>query len=251
MPVNYVACFQSIRDAHGLPLVMFTRWGSKSTEIGRGSSEVWFWRFENILTERDPLKLRITTLPDSEHGLQVPHPIQMNASAAEEGAVVSLPDGRLFVAMRTQQGCLYWSVSDDNGVAWSTPLPLRYSDTGGLALHPLSPAPLFEYAPGKYFLLFHNNDGYAFGASGPTDSKKNRRPMFIALGEFDAESKQPIRFSEPQFFVDSEGVRLSWWGRVEPCSYPSYSELDGTHYLWYPDRKHVVLGKILNSYLKL
>jgi hypothetical protein len=150
--------------------------------------------------------------------------------------------------MRTLQGCLYWSQSRDDGENWSEPQPLRYNDTGARVLNPISPAPLFEYAAGKYFLLFHDNDGYAFAASGPADYEKNRRPMYLALGAFDARAKQPLRFSKPKLLMDTQGVILGPSRRVEPCSYPSYFKFEGQHYLWYPDRKHFVLGKLLNGF---
>lgn len=249
MPVNFVIWCQPFHDAAGIPMTSLTRWGSGSPELLSVDSEVWFLRFDNILEERDPLKLRMSTLPEGEHGLCVPSPFKKDISVAQEGATILLPDGRLFVAIRTLQGSPYWSQSKDSGATWSTPAPLLYRDGGERVLHPISPAPLWEYAPGRYFLLFHDNDGYAFGASGPTDYQKNRRPTKIVCARFSPDSAQPLVFGTPQVLLDTDGVILGPTRRVEPASYPSYFEDQGTHYLWYPDRKHFLLGKVLNSYL--
>lgn len=249
MPVNYVACFQAFHNARGVPMVSLTRWGTGDANLLEVASEVWFLRFDNILSELDPHKLAMTTLPREEHGLQVPHPTNMGVSVAQEAMTVLLPDERLFTAMRTLQGCNYWSVSKDDGTTWSQPLPLRASDTGLRLPNPISPSPLYQYAPGKFFFIFHNNDGYQNGSRGPADYQKNRYPTYIVCGEFDKTAHQPIRFGEPQILMDTAEVILGPSRRVEPCSYPSYFEHDGTHYLWYPDRKHFVLGKILNPFL--
>jgi hypothetical protein len=110
MPVNFVTCCQSLTAPDGVPLASLTRWGSGSPHLLNVNSEVWFLRFENILAERDPAKLVMTTWPAGDTGLQVPHPFRMNRSVAQEAAAVALPDGRLFTVMRTLQGTLYWSM---------------------------------------------------------------------------------------------------------------------------------------------
>ena len=50
--------------------------------------------------------------------------------------------------------------------------------------------------------------------------------------------------------MDTDGVILGPCKRVEPAPYPSYFQFEGKHYFWYPDRKHFVLGRILDSWLE-
>ena len=262
MPVNFVTCFQSMLAPDGVPLASLTRWGSGSPHLLNVNSEVWFLRFENLLTERDPAKLVLTTWPEGRTGLQVPHPLRMNQSLAQEAATVTLPDGRLFTVMRTLQGALFWSMSRDDGRSWAShwtdadetkPLPvfpLRYSDDGELVHSPIVCSPIFEYAPGKYCLIYFNNDGYLPGARHPTDYQVNRRDAWIVCGRFVAGPGQPVVFGEPRRLATADGVQLGHYGRIEPVCYPSYFRDGDDHWLWYSDRKHFVLGKKLNAYLE-
>jgi hypothetical protein len=262
MPVNFVTCFQSLLASDGVPLASLTRWGSGSPHLLNVTSEVWFLRFENILTERDPAKLVMTTWPDAPHGLQVPHPFRMGMSVAQEAATVPLPDGRLFTVMRTLQGSLFWSMSRDNGRSWAShwtdygekdPLPvfpLRTSDDGPLVHSPIVCSPIFEYAPGKYFLIYYNNDGYIPGARHPTDYQVNRREAWIVCGIFSPATGQPVVFGQPRLFATADGTKLGHYQRIEPVCYPSYFRDGEDHWLWYSDRKHFVLGKKLNAYLE-
>jgi len=261
MPTNWVACFQSFSAPDGVPMASFTRWGSGSPHLLNVNSEVWFWRFENILTERDPAKLRLTTWPEGATGIEVPHPLRMKQSLAQEAMAVPLPDGRLFTVMRTLQGCLFWSMSTDQGRSWAshwtdqdetkplTAFPLRYSDDGPLVHSPIVCCPIFCYAPGKYCLIYFNNDGYIPGARHPTDYQVNRRDVWIVCGHYDAAAAQPIVFGEPQRFATADGVKWGHYQRIEPVCYPSYFRDGDEHWLWYSDRKHFVLGKKLNDYL--
>jgi hypothetical protein len=261
MPVNFVTCFQSFLAPDGVPMASLTRWGSGSPHLLNVASEVWFLRFENILTERDPTRLEMTTWPDGDTGIEVPHPLRMNQSLAQEAMTVPLPDGRLFTVMRTLQGCLFWSMSADNGRSWQShwtdmdetvPLPsfpLRYSDDGPLVHSPIVCCPIFCYAPGKYCLIYFNNDGYIPGARHPTDYQVNRRDVWIVCGHFDPKASQPVVFGEPKRFATADGTQLGHYGRIEPVCYPSYFQDGDDHWLWYSDRKHFVLGKKLNSFL--
>lgn len=262
VPVNFVPCFQSFHGPDGVPMATITRWGSGNPDLLNVQSEIWLLRFDNILTERDPEKLTMSTLPDGEHGIRVPHPFRMGMSCAQEAMVVNLPDGRLFTVFRTLQGCNYWSTSKDGGHTWEThwqdykeprPLeafPLRFTDTGGLVRNPIVCSPVFQYDTDKFFHLFYNNDGYAYGATHPADYQKNRREVWIVCGKFDPDARQPVQFGEPRLLMDTAGVYLGPTGRAEACSYPSYFQHGGTHYLWYSDRKHFVLGKVLNPWLE-
>ena len=64
----------AVQATDGVPLASLTRWGSGSPHLLNVNSEVCFLRFENLLTERDPAKVVMTTWPEGGTGLQVPHP---------------------------------------------------------------------------------------------------------------------------------------------------------------------------------
>ena len=53
----------------------------------------------------------------------------------------------------------------------------------------------------------------------------------------------PIRFSPPKVFTTSDGHSLGVGGRTEVATYPSLLEDGDDRILFYPDRKHFLLGK--------
>jgi hypothetical protein len=95
---------------------------------------------------------------------------------------------------------------------------------------------------GRY-LLFHEP---AFGGFNPGNSRgltSNRRPCFVAVGEFRPDAEQPIWFSKSQEFMDDDGVGIGPLQRVDIGSYGSFTTRNGNNVLWYPDRKFFLLGK--------
>lgn len=95
-PENWVVYQTPIITGRGEVIVGFTRWASTAVQKGGGlferDSEVWFLRFDNILTEPDPAKLTVTTLPDGEHGLRVPFPGRGRGANRGRGSPNQLPD---------------------------------------------------------------------------------------------------------------------------------------------------------------
>ena len=58
-------------------------------------------------------------------------------------------------------------------------------------------------------------------------------------------------FSEPKEILDTDGVVFGPKGPASVGMYPSLTEWRGERILWYPDRKHFLLGKRLpDSLLK-
>jgi len=208
-------------------------------------SEIRFLRFENLLTEKDPKRLRVTTWPKSDHGLRVPREDKPQVSVVQEPSLVVLPDERLFCVMRTLNGYVAWAQSRDHGRTWSKAEPLRYRDGGDLVLQPISPCPLYPLRDGRFLLLFHNNDGTAHGGKGPGDYKKNRYPAYLAVGHYRPEARQPVWFEQPKELMSSDGVVLGPSRRTEVATYTSFTDYRGRYILWYPDRKHFLLGKYI------
>ena len=162
--------------------------------------------------------------------------------------MVYLPDGRLFMTMRTNQGQAWYAVSTDEGETWSSPQPMRYKDGGAFMLHPVTPCPVFALDSGDYMFLFNNNDGYVFGAESRWDGH-NRRPAFVSRGEYRPEAEQPIWWSPPRLLIDNNAIPLGpdGLGRLEAAAYPSMTHGTDVNILWYPDRKGFLLGKYITD----
>ena len=266
VPENWI-CYQTpIRNPSGDVICGFTRWaGTRFHAEGhlfQRHSECCFLRFDNILTERDPAQLQVTTWPRAPHGIRVPKPGDPDHSVAQEPSIQNLPDGRMICLMRTLTGYIWWSVSDDAGETWSGAIQLRFEPGGAPVPNPISPCPLYRLSDGRYVLIFHNNVGTANGGHGPVDAQRNRRPAWISLGRaIDNPGGQPLAFSEPRVLADNDGipVTLAPSQRPDPdpspvaqtqvATYGSLFEFEGDAYWWYPDRKHFLVGKIINDFL--
>ena len=227
-PINWIVFQTPYVTVRGEVIAPFTRWPSRMVPQPRGA-ECWFLRFDNILTESDPARLKTTTLPDGEHGLRVPTHDNPSASFAEEPAIVELSDGRLFCEMRTAVGYIACSISEDRGHTWSTPAPLYRDADGELMLNPVSPSPIYKLKDGRYILLYYSNKGDAHGGFFPCEYQcyqTNRYPAFISVG-----------YENPQ------GKRLGVEGLTDAATYPSLLEDGEDRILFYPDRKHFLLGR--------
>lgn len=229
----------------------FTRWASRkydpTPDLFKQNSEIFFLRFDNILTESDPARLKVTTLPGSGHGLRVERNDLPGVSVVQEPTLVQLADGRWLCAMRTLNGSISIAVSGDRGRTWSDTYPLRNGPGGDVMRNPIAPCPLYDLGDGRYLLLFYNNDGSANGGQHPADYKKNRYPAYVAIGRETGDRDQPLRFGTPRLFATSNGVALGPYSRTEVATYPSLLQADGVRILFYPDRKHFLLGRYLTD----
>lgn len=262
VPPNWIVWQKPIRDAHGYQIVGFTHHTSRAVRppphgTWQDDCQSEFIRFDNIDEGPHPEDLEMTWLPESGKGIRIPLPGRPDVSIAQEPAPVLLPDGRLFCVFRTVTGRIWYSVSDDDGATWHLPEVLRYEDGGAEVLHPISPCPIYRLKDGRYLLLYHNNDGRSGGGTWPGDSNFNRNEAYLALGEYRQEAHQPIWFSQPKLFCASDEVALGPAlnhnvlfdkpFRIEVATYTSLTEKDGERILWYPDRKHFLLGRYITN----
>jgi len=240
----------------GAILAPFTHWASRAydteTHMLMLTSESWFFRFENILTESDPDRIEMTLWPRTpdgryDHGIRVLSPERPGISVCQEPTVCTLSNGRLVCVMRTYTGEIWFSTSDDDGRTWSEADVLRQEPGGAPLLNPVAPCPMYPLSDGRFLLVFYNNDGTVNGGNGPADGKKNRTPAWYTVGVETDDAHQPIRFGEPRVLLSNDCVVAGPSGRTEIASYPSFFEYDGTRYFWYPDRKHFLLGKIITD----
>lgn len=212
--------------------------------LGECRSE--FLRFDNIDEGPHPKDVKITWLPDSEDLISVPVTFEPQASEGmtfcQEPGIELLPDGRLFTEMRTTNGDIWYTVSDDDGHSWRQTEVLRYKDNGDSILNPIAPTPIYRLQDGRYLLFLQNHDGFGYDGWGPRDLN-SRRPQFISVGEYREGAHQPIWFSEPLLLFDTDkvGVFPNWL--IWLSMYSSLTEKDGQRTLWYTDRKLFALGK--------
>ena len=248
IPSDWIVWQLPIRDLQGRPFTGFTRWVSPAVRAEPVNSSwtsleavVQFMRFMNVDDDPEPRDIEIEWSPDDE-ALQVPHYDCPHLSIAQEPSLVRLPDDRLFCTMRTMSGCIWYSLSADDGRSWCSPRPLLRRDHGLPIEEPLCCCPIYRLADGRYVLLHHNNDGH-FEGSAREETGKNRRPAFIALGEFREGAEQPLWFSESRELMDNHGVGIGPLDRIDIGVYPSFTTHTGENVLWHPDRKFFLVGK--------
>ena len=257
-PKNWIVWQLPIRDVNnkyivGYTLVTSTAHRQLYPMWVHADSRSYFMRFENIDDNPKPEEIEISWLPNDDHGLESPNRTHEDMSTNQEPSLVLLPDGRLFVTMRTMTGYMCYSVSDDNGETWREPEILRFKDNGEGIKHPLSPGPIYKMSNGKYFILYHNNEGDHLGFS---QFKENwvlneanffRNPTYISTGSFMKDAYQPIWFSSPHKLFDTDDIAVGPKKTAEIATYTSYIEWKGKKILWYPDRKFYLLGKYLKG----
>ncbi|MBN1292039.1 MAG: exo-alpha-sialidase [Candidatus Latescibacteria bacterium] len=254
-PKNWIVFQKPIDDGRGHYIAGYTHVTSPS--VREKPSPNWtdidsrcaFMRFDNIKGGPDPSDLKISWLPTDNEGIEVPHKIYPDISVCQEPALVLLPDGKLFVVMRTMTGYIWYSVSEDGGATWQKPEVLLYRDNGEKVPNPMAPCPIYSLPDGKFLLLFYNNDGKRgnydqFKKIWDNGNQLNylRNPAFIAVGEFRPNAHQPVWFSKPKQILDTQGVTFGPKGTASIATYPSVTNRNGKSMLWYPDRKHYLLG---------
>lgn len=241
----------------GQVIAPFTHWASsyhiKTSDLFQRDSRIHFIRFDNLLTETDPTRLRVSILPEDGEGIAVPRADKPEISVAQEATVARLSDGRWFAIFRTLRGSIWWSQSRDAGKTWAPAAELRYAPGGDVVKQPICPAPMYQLRDGRLVLIFHNNDGSANGGRGPADYTKNRSPAWITIGRernpLPAGDEQPVTFDPPRVLMTNDLVPAGPIGRTELATYTSLFEYEGHAYFWYPDRKHYLLGRLLDDVL--
>ena len=204
-----------------------------------------FLRFENIDDDPECAQLNVTLLTPDERSLQYPISGQPERSLIQEPSLIELPDGRLMAVMRSVCGHPLYALSSDCGEHWSRPEILTYGDGLPAMEHPLSPCPCYRLNETEYLFFFHNH-GAGFGPWQNHDGRA-RRPVYLALGRFAPTGRQPLTFSAPISFMDNDNIELNH--RCDLALYSSFEEVDGHPVLFYPDRKHFLLGRIIRPEL--
>lgn len=177
----------------------FTRLGKYILENGEG----WFYRSDNILTEKDPDKLDWQLLPDGDAGVRAPE----FGSVQEEFDVAHLDKEDFLSVYRTALGHAASAYSRDGGHTWTKPEPLRYRPGGRIVKQPRACTKVWKTTSGRYLLWFHNN--------GPNSGSRNL--AWLSAGHL---KNGQVWWSEPDIVAYVNGG-------LEGCSYPDLIEEGG------------------------
>ncbi len=226
-----------MRGPDGKYLAGFTKYVSKRIpEERQGGCRVYFYRFDNIDDDPEIRDLQITTLPDDDRGIHV-YRTWGEIGRIEEPAWVILPDGRIFCSMRTNLGSVFFTFSRDGGHSWEDPRPLYFDDYTPF-VHPISPCPIYDLGDGRYMQLYHG----VFDINKPY---LPRNPLYRAIGYFDPENRQPIRFKkeDSSLYMRLDDGADGFGTVLQIAIYGTMTHQNGKNILWYPDRKFFLLGK--------
>ncbi|MBX3748512.1 MAG: exo-alpha-sialidase [Opitutaceae bacterium] len=232
-------------------------------------AEASLLRCENLLTERDPTRLRFSLLPPGTHGLRVDvlehgtnpavrrlaaayggRPVELAANA-QEPTVVPLAGGRWLCVVRTYLGSPGYAISADAGLTWTPVERLRYAPGGPFIDHPHTMCPIARLPDGRYLLLFTNNDGTRNGAAHVWDGgNRTRNPQWFVVGrETPGETRNAgLVFGEPRILAEAnddewpDGFRASFCTGI---AMPQYFAAAGRHFVQYGLKKeHILLDEI-------
>lgn len=185
----------------------FTKLGKYMLDDGEG----WFFRCDNINTERDPSKLVWKNLPEGDHGVRHPD----FGSVQEEHNLVELSDGTLYCVYRTTNGFPAFSISTDKGASWSLPQIMRYA-TGEVIPNPRACPRLFKCSNGRFLFWFENNHSKSFD---------HRNPAWLSGGVENSDGT--ISWSQPEILIYSDDSSYHT-GRF---SYPDLVETGGKYWI--------------------
>ena len=172
------------------------------------SSEGFILKSENILTEKNPEKIKWTTLPEGESGIKNP---EFGKVQAEHNSVI-LNNGNLYVVYRTIDSSPAYSISSDDGKTFSTPKYMHYAN-GEMMGNPRACPKIYKTEDGKYLFWFHNNFRQ--------NSYNGRNPVWLSGG---IEVNGNIQWSQPEIILYDDDPE------VLGMSYPDYIEQEGR--LW-------------------
>ena len=167
------------------------------TKIGKymlDDSEGWFFRCDNINTEKDVTKLKWVNLPESENGLKNEALGPINS----EQNIFQMSNGSIYCMHRTVSGHPAESYSYDGGKSWTLPVPPKY--VNGIELkNPRACPRIWKCKNGKYLFWYHNNGGKDFNS---------RNPAWISGG---IEKDSKIIWSQPEILLYEEILPYLYW----------------------------------------
>jgi hypothetical protein len=195
-------------------------------------SEGNFLRSDNLLTERDPRKIRWELLPDGDVGLRPPA-----GKIGEEQCIVALSDGSLFTTFRTDQDHPAHAYSRDDGHTWTPPAFMNYGPGGRLVKHARAANFAWRAANGNFLYWFHNHGGFTFG--------NQRNPAWVIGGrEVDTPAGKVIAWSEPEVLLYADGLETR-------MSYPDFVEDNGRYFITETEKETARVHEIPAEFLAM
>lgn len=183
----------------------FTKLGKYQQDLGEG----WFFKSNNIDSEKDATKLNWQLLPDGDQGMRNP----AFGSVQEEQNIASLSNGDLYCMYRTTLGFSAHAYSRDGGRSWTMPEAASYTPGGQILKNPRACPRVFKCQNGKFLFWYHNHSGKDY---------TGRNPVWISGG---VEKDGFIHWSQPeilQYDNDPKGRGMS---------YPDLIEQDGKYWI--------------------
>ncbi|WP_164821745.1 sialidase family protein [Paenibacillus koleovorans] len=129
----------------------------------------------------------------------------------DEGRPIHVGGDRVFMTIRTPEGHLWSTRSEDDGKTWEQPAPMPL-------VHPDAPSMIFHLSDGKTLVVFHHNRHHDLNYAGLGDKAeimKDRSEMWVSFSE-----DEGLTWSEPRFlFVNALEPTLNSSFRNYQCSY--------------------------------
>ena len=168
------------------------------------NSEGWFYRCDNLLTERDPAKLDWQLLPDGDVGLKNPAFGHVQA----EQNIVALSDGSIYCMYRTVRGHPCHAYSRDGAHTWTLPEAAAYTPGGRVMKNPRACPRIWRCRNGRFLFWFHNHSGKTY---------EGRNPAWLSGG---IERDGRIHWSQPEILLYGTDAKAR-------MSYPDLIEQHG------------------------
>ncbi|MEO7599132.1 MAG: sialidase family protein [Opitutus sp.] len=151
----------------------------------------------------------------------------------DEGRPLALGGGKVLMMMRTPEGHLWASRSEDDGLTWTDPKPTPL-------VHPDAPPMLFTLADGHTLIAFHHNRSHTNSSALDGQNKvmmADRSEVWHSISKDGG-----VTWSEPRFvFVNVLGETLPNAWRNYNCSYLDAFADRGTLHVFLPHRWQRVL----------
>lgn len=208
----------------------FTKLAIHAHDMGEG----WFYKSDNINTERDPEKLNWELLPDSNIGVSE----TSLGKTQEEHNMVSLDNDDLYCVFRTTEGYPGESYSRDGGHSWSVPEFAR-DKNGRVIKHPRACPKLFKCENGNYLLWYHNNNRRGWIGF--------RNPAWI-LGGIGKNGR--IEWGQPEILLYGDGGVGPLNKGLHRMSYPSLIEENGNYWVTHSQKDDILSEVIPPDYCK-
>lgn len=190
-------------------------------------SEGWYFRCDNINTEKDVSRLRFVMLPDGDNGVKNSAYGPVNS----EQNLFQLNNGSLYCMHRTISGYPLESYSFDGGKSWTLPLPPRY-ETGIALKTPRACPRIWKCKNGKYLFWYHNHSGKTFA---------DRNPVWISGG---IEKDGKIYWGQPEILLYEPNINVR-------MSYPDLIEQDGKYWITETNKENARCHEIPVSFMEM